>query len=711
MRAFALTLVSLLVVTANMPVAWADEGPTSLTLSMPAGPFVVGETALLHASVRSANGSPLAGEAVTFDGVTRVTGPSGNVTFEATRTGPGHFPLRVSTASTSAEVTRIWRAPVLSFDLPTGAQAPIVANAIINMRWSPGGAPANAVEVGIQAPDGFHITRSDAAGRATFVLNERSGGTRSYDLVFDDPRLAAWNQAFTIAWTKRNLPPVLDNVTVEIDGKFATAILTGLRDPENDPITVAYKWARNADVSESSSPRIAIEPGDEVRVEVTPRDDTSIGAAVLSEPTLAPPDQLPRAVIRVSGDTIVGAPLTFDGGSSSDAEGPLTTWRWRFDNTTPRSGSTLTHTFATAGEHAVDLTVTDSHGQTATASIVLVVREAAAPVVPFSFVDAAGTNWTLNDSSSDNTHLVRILDASAPSLLIRRPSGLSLWRPSDEVLTSVSEVDATVDGTRYQPGRLLTNITPATDDLALIEVPDSQPGRRVVTVTGPSVNAWWRESSTIFVLGSGPATVVHEGQALAIGLTVAGPDNGTYTATAVASSSAPITGFSLRLGDITLASGDGNRLQTQFRLAETLTLEAVVEDAAGSRVEERRLMSHGVSAPSDDSEAGRTETAVGNASADNNGADGNTTSGSPDATTGESPNTPADGPATPAAADAAASGDVGRAGGGDSLPGNRTGATGNDSILAGADVPAIPLWAGLVGVLGVAICVRRRPNA
>ncbi len=53
---------------------------------------------------------------------------------------------------------------------------------------------------------------------------------------------------------------------------------------------------------------------------------------------------------------------TFDATGSSDSDGTLVSYSWRFDDGQTATGTVVTHTYATPGSHSVGLTVTDSGG-------------------------------------------------------------------------------------------------------------------------------------------------------------------------------------------------------------------------------------------------------------------------------------------------------------------------------------------------------------
>ncbi len=73
----------------------------------------------------------------------------------------------------------------------------------------------------------------------------------------------------------------------------------------------------------------------------------------------------PPTAVADATPTFGEAPLevTFDASGSSDPDGDVTEYLWRFqDGSTPESGETVTHTFQTADEHTVELVVVDEQG-------------------------------------------------------------------------------------------------------------------------------------------------------------------------------------------------------------------------------------------------------------------------------------------------------------------------------------------------------------
>lgn len=77
-------------------------------------------------------------------------------------------------------------------------------------------------------------------------------------------------------------------------------------------------------------------------------------------------DRSPNAVFVSSHGTVeTGQQVRFNGSSSFDPEGPITSYEWDFGDGTVRKGATQNHSYASAGDKDVTLTVTDASGTTA----------------------------------------------------------------------------------------------------------------------------------------------------------------------------------------------------------------------------------------------------------------------------------------------------------------------------------------------------------
>ena len=88
------------------------------------------------------------------------------------------------------------------------------------------------------------------------------------------------------------------------------------------------------------------------------------------------PNQLPKANAGASQFGLVGQPIQFSGDGSSDPDGTIASYSWNFGDGQTASVANPAHTYSAGGNYAVNLTVTDNQGATATATITVAVIEA-----------------------------------------------------------------------------------------------------------------------------------------------------------------------------------------------------------------------------------------------------------------------------------------------------------------------------------------------
>jgi PKD repeat protein len=139
--------------------------------------------------------------------------------------------------------------------------------------------------------------------------------------------------------------------------------------------------------------------------------------------------------------------VSFDGSTSSDADGSVVAWAWNFGDGATATGVSASRTYAAAGSYTVTLTVTDDDGQTAAVSEVVTVTAQSSTVFAQDTFARTSTNglgtaevggpWTLQGLASNfavNNGVGRI---TLPSPGTTRAARLSQ--------VSARDVDARVD--------------------------------------------------------------------------------------------------------------------------------------------------------------------------------------------------------------------------------------------------------------------------
>jgi hypothetical protein len=103
--------------------------------------------------------------------------------------------------------------------------------------------------------------------------------------------------------------------------------------------------------------------------------------------------------------------ILFDGSTSSDEDGNITTYSWNFGDNTTGSGKTIQHAYTNTGTYTVTLTVTDNGGETDTDTTTCVItRQNRLPTAPHISGPTNGTKnvlytYTASSTDADNNTL------------------------------------------------------------------------------------------------------------------------------------------------------------------------------------------------------------------------------------------------------------------------------------------------------------------
>ncbi|WP_341953223.1 PKD domain-containing protein [Salinibacterium sp. TMP30] len=172
-----------------------------------------------------------------------------------------------------------------------------------------------------------------------------------------------------------------------------------------------------------------------------PSNDLSAAAAPITNIWLGA-NQTPTAAF-----TSATADLTasFDGSTSSDPDGTISSYSWNFGDGQTGTGATTTHDYATAGNYTVVLTVTDNQGATGSVSHQVTVTAAGGPIALDDFTRTVAAGWgTANTGGGWSTNVNSAFTVSSGSGLVAHATPGSTRRA---LLTGVSQtaVEAQVE--------------------------------------------------------------------------------------------------------------------------------------------------------------------------------------------------------------------------------------------------------------------------
>ena len=112
--------------------------------------------------------------------------------------------------------------------------------------------------------------------------------------------------------------------------------------------------------------------------------DSEGGTSAPTSQTITIADETPTAAIIFSpSNPGVGSTVQFDGTTSNDPDGSITTYSWDFGDGSTGTGATPTHANSTAGAKTVTHTITDSDGQTNSTTNTVMVGPAQPPTAAF----------------------------------------------------------------------------------------------------------------------------------------------------------------------------------------------------------------------------------------------------------------------------------------------------------------------------------------
>ncbi|WP_073392343.1 PKD domain-containing protein [Jatrophihabitans endophyticus] len=201
-----------------------------------------------------------------------------------------------------------------------------------------------------------------------------SAGTRTVSLTVSDNRQATATVTKSAVATAPNSPPTASfalscaNLTCTFDGSGST---------DSDGSVTAYAWNfgdGKSDTTSGAKVSHTFSSAGDYTVALQVVDDDGAVDSVSHTATATAPNSAPTARFTV---TCTQRDCSFDGSTSADADGSVTGYAWNFGDgkTDTTSGATVTHSYASAGDYTVTLTVTDNGGATDTVTHTAAARE------------------------------------------------------------------------------------------------------------------------------------------------------------------------------------------------------------------------------------------------------------------------------------------------------------------------------------------------
>ena len=166
-----------------------------------------------------------------------------------------------------------------------------------------------------------------------------------------------------------NTPPIAnagpDQVANDVDGDGIEIItLDGSASSDLDGAVVGYEWLENSLlIANGVNPALSFSIGiHNVTLRVTDNSgaiDTDAAVITIN------PNQAPIANAGTDQTAEVNKLIIFNGSGSYDPDGSIASYQWNFGDGNTASGQIATHSYSTAGNFTVALTVTDNGGLTA----------------------------------------------------------------------------------------------------------------------------------------------------------------------------------------------------------------------------------------------------------------------------------------------------------------------------------------------------------
>ena len=228
-----------------------------------------------------------------------------------------------------------------------------------------------------QSYNGYFRVGSDRAMGGSNSFTGRIDEVALYPTALSAAQVTAHAAAGGIT-TAPNLPPTA-RIAATATGLAASFDATGSTDVDGTIASYAWKFGDGTTGTGATASRTYTAAGSYL-VTLTVTDNRG-GTSSASRLVKVAPLAAPKAAFTAAANHLA---VSFDGSTSTDADGSVTSYAWNFGDGTTGSGRTASHTYADGGTYTVTLVVTDDSGLTGTTSSQVTVTPNQAPTAAFA---------------------------------------------------------------------------------------------------------------------------------------------------------------------------------------------------------------------------------------------------------------------------------------------------------------------------------------
>lgn len=279
-------------------------------------------------------------------------------------------------------------------------------------RWTFGdgqSTPWIIIPLGTPVPTTYHAYAQAGTYSAKLWVKDHCGAQSASDTA-----------VINITDCGGNTPPVAafsNNPSAPASGQSVSFSGLGSYDPDGQITSYAWNWGDGTPNSSGINAMHVFSSAGSFSVTLTVTDNfgcTDVHQSLIYVASNCANSASPTANFDPPASVVEDQPVSFDGSSSSDPDGSITTYTWNWGDGTPNTGSVSaisSHTFANPGTYSVTLTVLDNCGKMGSKTKSVVVSPATNPCVTSP---APSASFTHSPGSVQEDQTVAF-DASASS--------------------------------------------------------------------------------------------------------------------------------------------------------------------------------------------------------------------------------------------------------------------------------------------------------